>query len=86
MASKLLQKIKERRQELNIRVSHMPAHTGLGREQYSAIERGGNPTLSNLERIAEGLQAEVMLIPKELVSTVEALISNSGRMDNDTNL
>lgn len=74
MKEKVLQQIKERRQALGIKITHMPAYTGLGREQYSAIEHGGNPGLSILVKIAEGLQAEIMLIPNEKADQVRQLL------------
>lgn len=43
----------------------MPLLAGINRQQYEKIEKGGNPSLVTLDKIAEGLDAELMLIPKE---------------------
>ncbi|MCY1312197.1 hypothetical protein D9M68_863210 [compost metagenome] len=76
MRTTLLSQIKRRRMALGLRRIDMPARTGIVRQQYGRIEKSGNPNLDTLDKIAEGLDAILMLIPKELQSQVESLLAN----------
>lgn len=47
---------------------------GVSRQQYQRLESKGNPRLDTLELIAKGLNSELMLIPKEKLGAVMALL------------
>ncbi|HBN8358504.1 TPA: helix-turn-helix transcriptional regulator [Pseudomonas aeruginosa] len=78
MKTTLLEQIRKRRKQLGLKGIDMPARTGINRQQYGLIEKAGNPNLETLDKIAEGLEAELMLIPKEhLYSVINLLQSRS---------
>lgn len=66
---------------LKIRSSDMPLLAGINRQQYEKIEKGGNPSLVTLDKIAEGLDAELMLIPKEKMAEIRRVLAAA---DDDT--
>lgn len=71
----LLDQIKSRRLELGFRQSDMQMRIGVSRQQYQRIEAKGNPRLDTLELITKGLNAELMLIPNEKLTAVQALLA-----------
>lgn len=75
MRTTLLEQIKRRRLQLGLKGKDMPLRVGLNRQQYGKIEKEGNPSLTTLDKIAEGLDATLMLIPKELAGQVEQLLA-----------
>ena len=52
-------------------------------QQYQRLEAKGNPRLDTLELIAKGLNSDVMLIPKEKLNAVLAVLESDG---NNTSL
>ena len=70
----LLQQLKKRRIDLNLRQKDMMLRIGVSRQQYQHLESRGNPGLSTLELIAKGLNSELILIPKEKLSEVRAVL------------
>ena len=70
----LLQQIKQRRLFLNVKQSDMLLRVGVSRQQYQRLEAKGNPRLETLELIAQGLNSELMLIPKEKLNAVLAVL------------
>lgn len=56
--------LKSRRLALELKQKDLFDRTGLSRQQYQHIEKNGNPTLETLLLIAEGLNCELKLIPK----------------------
>lgn len=56
--------LKSRRLALGLKQKDLFDRTGLSRQQYQHIEKNGNPTLETLLLIAEGLNCELKLIPK----------------------
>lgn len=52
----------------------MLLRVGVSRQQYQRLESKGNPRLDTLELIAKGLNSELMLIPKEKLGAVIALL------------
>ena len=76
MAS-LLDQIKSRRLALGFRQSDMQTRIGVSRQQYQRIEAKGNPRLDTLELISKGLNAELMLIPNDKLTAVQALLDGS---------
>ena len=79
----LLQQIKKRRLALKLKQNDMPMRIGISRQQYQRLEAKGNPRLDTLELIAKGLNSDVMLIPKEKLNAVLAVLENDG---NNTSL
>mgnify|MGYP003441558705 FL=1 len=74
MIESLLQQIKQRRLILNVKQSDMLLRVGVSRQQYQRLEAKGNPRLETLELIAQGLNSELMLIPKEKLNAVLAVL------------
>ena len=70
----LLQQLKKRRIDLNLRQKDMMLRIGISRQQYQQLESRGNPRLGTLELIAKGLNSELILIPKEKLSEVCAVL------------
>ncbi|WP_212652628.1 helix-turn-helix transcriptional regulator [Marinomonas sp. CT5] len=79
----LLQQIKHRRLALNLKQNDMLMRIGISRQQYQRLEAKGNPRLDTLELIAKGLNSDVMLIPKEKLNAVLAVLESDG---NNTSL
>ena len=73
----LLQQIKNRRLALKIKQNEMPMRIGISRQQYQRLEAKGNPRLDTLTLVAQGLNSEIMLIPKEKMSVVLAALKNN---------
>ena len=72
--SSLLQQLKKRRLALGLKQNDMMLRVGVSRQQYQRLESKGNPRLDTLELIAKGLNTELMLIPKEKLSAVMAVL------------
>lgn len=79
----LLQQIKNRRLALKLKQNDMLMRIGISRQQYQRLEAKGNPRLDTLELIAQGLNSDVMLIPKEKLNAVLAVLESDG---NNTSL
>ena len=71
MKTTLLHQIRERREALGLQIQEMPLRAGLTRQQYGKIEAGGNPRLNTLDQIAEGLDAVLVLVPKDKLEAVQ---------------
>lgn len=54
----------------------MMLRIGISRQQYQRLESKGNPRLDTLELVAKGLNSELMLIPKEKLSAVQAVLES----------
>ena len=76
MKNSLLKQLKKRRLELGLKQIDMMMRVGVSRQQYQRLESQGNPRLDTLELIAKGLKSELMLIPKEKVNAVIAVLEN----------
>lgn len=76
MSALLLQQLKKRRKALGLKQSDMMMRIGVSRQQYQRLEAQGNPRLDTLELIAKGLNGELMLIPKEKLSAVIAVLES----------
>lgn len=70
----ILHQIKQRRLTLGLKQNDMMLRVGVSRQQYQRLESKGNPRLDTLELIAKGLNSELMLIPKEKLGAVMALL------------
>jgi len=76
MKDSLLKQLKDRRLDLGLKQSDMMMRVGVSRQQYQRLESKGNPRLDTLELIAEGLNSELILIPKEKMNTVIDVLRN----------
>ncbi len=65
---------RQRRKALHFTQQDLADRTGMVRQQYQRLERGGNPRLDTLELAADGLNAKLMLIPQEKWHAVTALL------------
>lgn len=65
-----------RRKTLGFTQQQVANRTGMVRQQYQRLERGGNPRLDTLELAADGLNARLMLIPMEKWHAVQALLKD----------
>ena len=72
----LLQQLKKRRLAQGLKQNDMMLRVGISRQQYQRLESKGNPRLDTMELIAKGLNSELMLIPKEKLNTVLAVLEN----------
>lgn len=70
----ILQQIKQRRLALGLKQNDMMLRVGVSRQQYQHLESKGNPRLDTLALIVKGLNSELLLIPKEKLSAVMALL------------
>jgi transcriptional regulator with XRE-family HTH domain len=76
LKNSLLKQLKKRRLELGLKQIDMMMRVGVSRQQYQRLESKGNPRLDTLELIAKGLNSELMLIPKEKVNAVLAVLES----------
>jgi len=72
--SSLLEQIKKRRQALGLKQNDMRLRVGVSRQQYQRLESKGNPRLQTLDLIAKGLNSALMLIPREKLGVVMAVL------------
>lgn len=70
----LLNQIKKRRLQLRLKQHDMMLRIGISRQQYQRLESKGNPRLDTLNLVAKGLSSEVLLIPKEKLNAVKAVL------------
>ena len=76
----LHEQIKQRRKALNLQQSDMQLRIGMNQQQYQRIEANGNPRLDSLALIAQGLEAELLLVPKQKLQQVQALLADSASL------
>lgn len=67
--------LKKRRLELDLNQKDMLMKIGMSQQQYQRIESGGDPRLSTFLRILEGMDLEMMLVPRKRVLEVQELLS-----------
>jgi len=72
----LLEQIKSRRIALDLKQGDMLLRIGVSRQQYQRLESKGNPRLDTLELIARGLNSELLLVPREKLGAVLAVLNN----------
>lgn len=75
MIGSLLKQLKDRRLALGLKQNDMMMRIGMSRQQYQQLESKGNPRLGTLELVAKGLNGELVLIPKEKLSAVLAVLA-----------
>ncbi|MEI7949695.1 MAG: helix-turn-helix transcriptional regulator [Gammaproteobacteria bacterium] len=68
--------LKQRRKALGLQQSDMQLRIGMNQQQYQRIEANGNPRLESLALIAQGLEAELMLIPHAKLEQVLAVLGD----------
>lgn len=56
----------------------MILRVGVSRQQYQRLESKGNPRLDTLQLISQGLDSELVLIPKEKLSAVMEVLEQDG--------
>lgn len=71
-----LSQIKNRRIQLGLKQHDMMLRVGMSRQQYQRLESKGNPRLDTLELIAKGLNSEILLIPKEKLNAITAILES----------
>lgn len=74
----LLNQMKKRRIALALKQHDMMLRVGISRQQYQRLESKGNPRLDTLELVAKGLQSELLLIPREKLDDVHAVLAGQG--------
>lgn len=72
----LTNQLKARREQLGLLQTDMKLRVGMNQQQYQRIEKGGNPRLNTLALLAEGLDAQLLLVPKEKLPAVLAVLEN----------
>ena len=77
MSDNLLRQFKNRRIALGLKQGDMRLRVGMSRQQYQRLESKGNPRLETLELLAMGLSSELMLIPKEKLAEVMAVLEGA---------
>jgi len=70
----ILEQLKKRRKELGLLQKDMLLRVGMTRQQYNQLENKGNPRLDTLTLLAKGLDMELLLIPKEMLGTVQGIL------------
>lgn len=81
MKTTLLDQLRQRRLALGIKIQEMPLLAGLTRQQYGKIEAGGNPRLTTLDQIAEGLDCELVLVPKSKLAAIQRILAGNAEPD-----
>jgi len=74
---RLLEQLKQRREQLGLRQEDMELRIGMKRQQYQRLEAGGNPRLNTLDLVAQGLEGELLFIPQEKLREVKALLQQA---------
>ncbi len=77
MLGNLLPELRARRHTLGLSQASVAALAGMSQGAYSKMELGKHdPTLGTLADVARSLGLEVMLVPTELVATVNGMAGN----------
>jgi transcriptional regulator with XRE-family HTH domain len=74
MKSSLHEAIRARRLALGLPQVEAARRSGIQQRQVSTFERGGDVTLSTLLKLAQALDVELILVPREDTATVESLL------------
>lgn len=70
-----LSAIKQRRLALGLKQKDMFMRIGMSRQQYQNLESKGNPRLETLLQLAEGLDAELVLVPREKAEAIKDILT-----------
>ena len=74
MKQKINDTIRARRLALGLSQIEAARRSGIQQRQVSLFERGGDVTLSTLLKLAQALDMELMLVPREDAAKVESLL------------
>ena len=74
----LHEQLKQRRKALGLQQATLQLRVGMNQQQYQRVEAGGNPRLDTLTLIAQGLEAELLLVPREKLAAVQAVLAGEG--------
>jgi predicted transcriptional regulator len=78
----ILSSLEERRRSLGLTQAEVAKRAGLSQTHYSRIEQGKiDPRLTTLQDVARALSAELLVIPTELVSTVNSMALRDSSAD-----
>ena len=69
--------LKQKRLQLGLSQQDMRMRTGMTQQQYQKIEAGSDPRLSTLLRLLEGMELELMLVPRQRVQEVKELLDST---------
>lgn len=72
----LIEALRRLRQERGVSQATLAGRLGVAPSHISRIEHGADPRLSTLVEMARALQAEPILVPREHVSAVRALLED----------
>ena len=72
--SDIWENLRQRRKSLGFVQKDMRMKIGMDQRQYQRLESGADTKVSTLLRILEGLDAEIVLVPKERLSAVDQLL------------
>lgn len=77
--SGIIEQLKSARQQQGMKQSELGKKLGLPQSHVSKIEQGANdPRLSTVMDMARVLDQELVLIPRQMVSAVRALLKGEG--------
>lgn len=68
--------LRERRRAMNLTQKDMLMKIGMSQQQYQRIESGGDARLSTLLRVLEGMDLELMLVPKDRAIQLQSLLDS----------
>jgi transcriptional regulator with XRE-family HTH domain len=80
----LLTQIKQRRLALGLKQHDMRLRIGMSRQQYQRLETQGNPRLDTLNLLADGLGAQLIMVPNEKLRSVLALLADDSALLTDS--
>lgn len=69
--------LKQKRLQLGLSQQDMRMRTGMTQQQYQKIEAGADPRLSTLLRLLEGMELELMLVPRQRVQEIKELLDST---------
>jgi len=67
--------MRDRRKQLGLKQRDMATRIGMAQQQYQRVEAGHDARFSTMQRIADGLKLEFLLVPKEHLADVQATLS-----------
>lgn len=79
----LLDQIKKLRIKLGFKQHDMYDRIGMSRQQYQRLESKGNPRLKTLNMVALALNADLMLVPRNKVPAVLAVLGQPDTFGSD---
>lgn len=71
--------LRARRRSLRLTQAEVARRSGTQQRQVSVVERGGDVTLSTLKKLAQALDLDILVVPREDASKLHAVL-NADRM------